>query len=849
MGISQDKKDFTRKAREDGKIKPDFAPGQGSSNMQNGPRRPPFGGGRPGMGGGMNGNRPPMGGGMNGNRPPMGGSMNRSPMGGGRPPFGGNRPPFGGGRPGMGNSFGGSMNQNSQNQQMNNAQKTPQQIEQEKNEKIEKAAKVGFGEIWNFFNQLGKSFKQMNMVDWQKSVNQMFVLSGVMSVISLVISFFKHDIFTLVLGGVSVTALALLGNYLIVRNPKYIKELNAQDDEEEQPEDEEDEEEGYPEDGDEDEDEEEPEDEDLDLFGDDDDELYEDDEDGDDDDDGDDDEEDDDEDDLGKSLFGSPSKSITPVAPVVPKSTPVVKPEGDPAESLTKLDSVDPHMVSRQFIYERMLEAGQQTTPDYQKKTKVPEKSDKFDTMDAIFSDIFSVLGFEDDDKENINEYTDTLLVDYLETPRPKKKFKLEDFDRELTQILRKGYDGQGGDDRKFSRSEFIGRKMITKIFKGTEPMISVTDVLKNNKDFYLNPDNKIPYVLGINDEGKEVKMDLEQAESIIVAGKTRSGKSFTVRQMLTQMMYFNSSNDLNFYIGDVKGPASDYYRLKSPQVKEFESKPLEILNMLKHLVTDVRKEREKIFADKGVIKIDQYHSEYPDNKDMPYIYVVIDEMVALAGQLKTLQNSDKDAPKYKDMYYSYLEQLVTQLPGYGIRLIAVPHRVTNDFLPKTASDNMTFKIAVAADEELLKETLGITKKKFGYSATKKGDLSVLTPLISPDPFYCRSLVPASNNSKSDKLFQFQTDFWNRIDGKEKESKGTQGNNSSGGSKSDEKGDTGLLSELGGGTDNDSQHEFSLKNPDKPDSPAPTSSAASSNSGLNATNGDKGLSFEDILND
>ena len=803
MGISQQRKDEVQRKRKDNKLKPTFAPGQGDTNMRQsgGNMNSPLGGGgNSPFGGG--GNQPsqgnsPFGGGGNqpnqgsspfganktpqvnspfGNQPPQGNSpfgnqppQSNSPFGGNQLPQGNS--PFGGGnKPPMAGGFGSTQQPN----MLPNQGQNPQDSQLSTEDKLGKVLETSGKASLSFFKELASSLKVSTILDYKRGLNNTFISSSSLGGLSIVLGLFKHSIFNITLACVCTAGLALGANFIIVRSPKY-KELTQLEPEVE------------------------PEpastspfgsqqnNQNLDLF----------DEppkttsqfggtsipDNDEDEDGDiddfdsvdfDDEDDEEEDDLFDDDFEDDEEEDEPKKPT-PKSdwktslptasvavTPII--EGDPEKALSALENMDKDMVSRQFIYESMLSACQKITPDYTSKKVIDDSSDKFNTMDAMFSDIFTVLGIPDDDIKNLNKYTETLLVDYLEVERSPKKYKLEDFDQELTQMLRKGYDGQGGDSRMFSKSEFIGKKMITRIFKGVAPMISIGDVLKNNQDFYLDTSKGIPLIIGINDEGKDVKLDLEEAESILISGKPRSGKSFTVRSILSQMVFFNSPDKISLYFGDVKGASSDYFNLNLPHVRAFESKPLDILNMMEKLVYKEANRRSKAFEDAGVIKIKDYHDKYPERTDMPYIYLVLDEMVGLASELKKMTaEGDNNTPKYQAIYFGYLEKLVTQLPAYGIRLLAIPHRITNNIIPKTASDNMMFKMAVAADEELLKETLNVTQKKFGYRATNKGDLSVLTSIISPEPFYCRSVVPAQSTSTSDKFFDFQANFWNKL--------------------------------------------------------------------------------------
>lgn len=773
MPLDQEHLDAVRKDREDKKLKPKFAPGQGGEESampdnNHSPFDDPFG--SPSNDSFGSPNNDPFGSPSN---DPFG-SPSNDPFGSpSNDPFGSpSNDPFG--SPSGGSPFGqpsndpfgspgGPMNGGFQN---NQPPQSPQNSQQAQGDKFEKLISTLIDSSLAFFKEFAYSIKVSNLVDWKRGLANACMGGLAIGGITLVFSLFNHSVFPIAIGCLATVGISLVGNYFIKKSDAYQKALLEQETKTEQ-------EETLPQsteqpmaqslddaqpfntsqeafnpfdDGQDD------------TFGIDDIGHFDDDSDS---------FSDANSDDFFNDDFFNAEPDPEPEIEEVPDSEPLTAlATATAADALEDLDKIDPNMISKQFIYESMIKASKQITPEYKDQHDIPDTSDTFNANDAIFSDIFDVLGVDEDDIPHIKKYTESEMVDYIEVERPKKNYSVERFDEELTQILHKGYDGMYGNPKMFSKSEFVGKKMITKIFKGKTPMVSVGDVLLKNKDFYLDSDAKIPLILGIDEEGQEVKLDMEEAESIIVSGKPRSGKSFTVRQMLTQMFYFNSPEDIQLYIADVKGAASDYYKLKGtmPHVKQFTSDAESILAMLEHLVNVEAKRRAKRFGEEGVIKIKDYHEKHPDKKDMPYIYVVIDEMVGLATELKQMESQGgKGTPKYASIYFGYLEKLVTQLPAYGIRLIAVPHRVTNNFIPKTASDNMMFKVAVAADEELVKETLGVSKKDYNYKATNKGDLSVLTNIISPNPFYCRSIVPASTTDESDDLFQFQADFWNHI--------------------------------------------------------------------------------------
>lgn len=84
--------------------------------------------------------------------------------------------------------------------------------------------------------------------------------------------------------------------------------------------------------------------------------------------------------------------------------------------------------------------------------------------------------------------------------------------------------------------------------------MISVKDMYDNCKDFMLDTKNYMPVVIGVNHMGKVIKTDsLKKIESVLITGMPRSGKSWFVQAILTQMCAFVPPSELNIYICDPK--------------------------------------------------------------------------------------------------------------------------------------------------------------------------------------------------------------------------------------------------------------------------------------------------------
>lgn len=433
--------------------------------------------------------------------------------------------------------------------------------------------------------------------------------------------------------------------------------------------------------------------------------------------------------------------------------------EKDVNTILSKADEVPTGMYTRQFMYESYLEVLTGMTPNYSDVIHLNEDDDEWDDYSAIVREAQEQMGLDsndeyEDDLSELISVEKRIMTIKLEATRPKKlnNAKVMDFDRELTNLV----SVENGEvvEGRYTKTIVAGSKLYTTIFLGENATVSVKDAVLKEKDFFLDTSNKIPVVLGFDHLGKTVKVDLFNIESALTAGMPRGGKSFTVKTALSQAIQFSSPKDLVFYFADVKGELSDWYEFQMPHVKRFESKPERILAMLTHLTEVEGERRKKIFRDAGTINYKAYRALNPDT-DMPLIFVVIDEMTTLATEF------DKDSSK---KYRDKLVNIVTQLPGFGIRLWGIPHVVKNEVLPKTVSDMIACRMSVRGDEGHIEAITGAKPKKFPYRLTNAGDCAVKMPIVKSDVFFMHSFILARDDGGVSRILNYQTRLWNKLE-------------------------------------------------------------------------------------
>ena len=324
-------------------------------------------------------------------------------------------------------------------------------------------------------------------------------------------------------------------------------------------------------------------------------------------------------------------------------------------------------------------------------------------------SEAAQVAGCKEDFLPDLEELQENMFVIVATCNRP-QGFKPELVASELANIY--AYADGTKNENVFAKVDTIGAHCKITIFNGAAAMISLKDMMLQQKDWICDTKNYMPVVLGIDQLGKVITVDCKKLESIIITGMPRSGKSWFVQAVLTQMCAFTPPSELNIFICDPKDDVSDFKDFKLPHVKKFVSGDNNIVKTLNNLVKVEGPRRKKIIGDAGFVNIWDYKEQNPDVK-LPIIYVVIDEVVTLASRMDKETNNE---------FRMLLRELISQLPALGIRAFLIPHVLNNDIIEKKTSDLVPCKISVCGDADHIEKATGSKPKEFPYRLVNKGD-------------------------------------------------------------------------------------------------------------------------------
>ncbi len=432
-----------------------------------------------------------------------------------------------------------------------------------------------------------------------------------------------------------------------------------------------------------------------------------------------------------------------------------------PEEILNRIEQGANNRVTRRFLLDCASPLLESVTPYYSNAKKIPEDSKEFlslcDWVEKAARIVAGKISVEDVPK--VVEVTDTLfhLKCVLTRPRWFSGSKIDAFNHEFRNLCAFDRKTEKIDEGVTVSSNPVGDKIFLKIMKGETALITVKDILKDHEDFFMDASNKQPVIWGVDANGVPIMTDFNKLTGLFLSGAPRTGKSWAVKSVISQLMLFNSPTDLQFHFIDPKGPTSDFYNLWIPHVRSFNSEIDEIIELLRYLTNDEAKRREKILSEtgEGYVNIEDFKKEHP-TYELPYIIVVIDEIMTLSTSMS------KDE---KTQFFGYLKAFVTRLPGYGIRLVMIPHLVKNSVVDKSVTDMLPNKIVVKGDAKVVEDTLDVKPKDFPYALTHVGDMAVKFA-DSVNVMFVHSAVLGSTNKSYTSFFDFLTELWLKIDTK-----------------------------------------------------------------------------------
>lgn len=196
-----------------------------------------------------------------------------------------------------------------------------------------------------------------------------------------------------------------------------------------------------------------------------------------------------------------------------------------------------------------------------------------------------------------------------------------------------------------------------------------------------------LAFALGKDIAGEPVVADLARMPHLLIAGATNSGKSVCLNSIICSILFRAKPNDVRFVMIDPKRvelPAyDDIPHLLAPVVQTAR----EAQHVLRWAIKEMERRYDR-FAIHGVRNITEYNADVGDEKRLPYIVIVIDELADLMMQ----------SPSEFEFSICRLAQLAR---ATGIHLVVATQRPSKDVVTGTIKANIPSRIAFAVASQV----------------------------------------------------------------------------------------------------------------------------------------------------
>ena len=411
-------------------------------------------------------------------------------------------------------------------------------------------------------------------------------------------------------------------------------------------------------------------------------------------------------------------------------------PEMDPGP-LDLTDALDNirgnQIISRETLFNTFKPLFPTNTRGFSDVTEIEPDSDVFNTLETYCIKALAILA--NCEEEEVNSELCSAKENYfsyeLRLKRINKVKRTDMLANDIENEMRSSSDDDSVNATVSIEGDFY--KII--VTKGVTAVVTFGDVFQQQYccDFFLNAKNQLPMIAGINELGEVMLEDAKIFDTMMIAGKPRSGKSWYVLGVLASLMLFNPPESVQFIIVDPKGSHLFKTLALMPHVCGLHDDS-HILDILDDII-NVEAPRRKELLDAH--EVDDIWGLRKKGVMLPVLYLVIDEYMSVLGNL------GKDR---KEEFDTKIKILISQLPSLGIRLIFVPHRAMG-VVDKTNRTMIQFAAAVRANVDDVKDTLSI--QKWSRALTNQGDVAIKSSSMKNAMFVRGAALTTSDESNS----------------------------------------------------------------------------------------------------
>ncbi len=235
-----------------------------------------------------------------------------------------------------------------------------------------------------------------------------------------------------------------------------------------------------------------------------------------------------------------------------------------------------------------------------------------------------------------------------------------------------------------------------------TISMVGVREVLARANESDANHNKKLLAVLGRDIMGECKWMEINKTPHLLVAGSTGSGKSVCINSILASILMRTKPDEVKLVLVDPKKVELSGYNGVPHLLAPVVTNPQKANIALKKIVVEMER-RYDVFEASGTKNIESYNnylkkknetlSESEQNKMMPYIVVIIDE---LADLMLVAAKEVEDS----------IMRITQMARAAGIHLIVATQRPSTDVITGVVKANIPSRISFAVSSGIDSRTI-----------------------------------------------------------------------------------------------------------------------------------------------
>lgn len=216
----------------------------------------------------------------------------------------------------------------------------------------------------------------------------------------------------------------------------------------------------------------------------------------------------------------------------------------------------------------------------------------------------------------------------------------------------------------------------------------------------------------GLDITGNPIIFDVNSASQILIAGQTRRGKNISCYISVVSWIYYCKPSEITIYA--FQGAKNDLSQFKNCEhVYCYTNKLSEMVEALKHIMEEMNR-REHLFAPmiskaEGNDNIFHYNKLHGDK--IPYIYVIIDEFIALMPD-NTVDK--KEIKELKNELLNYLQAIVQYGGSYGVNVMVIHQKPEKLLMPSFLKNMCNIRVCFGFEDETCVQIVlgsGLVKK------------------------------------------------------------------------------------------------------------------------------------------